>query len=162
MDQGTQGYSGVPLRRETSHVGLSVLETWWDETWWGYSPYGEGGGSVGGENPVVWVTEFYVTPFDRLIRREPENSLVSDLGAGQVVGFRVSVGDFDEPATHGAGSNSAGKIYLMLGNFSGSSRSDIQQNGLLDGLLLPANGIDSDDSAVKPDSWARIKASFSQ
>ena len=82
MDQGTQGYSGVPLRRETSHVGLSVLETWWDENWWGYSPYGEGGGSVGGENPVVWVTEFYVTPFDRLIRREPENSLVSRSGCG--------------------------------------------------------------------------------
>ena len=50
----------------------------------------------------------------------------------------------------------------MLGYFSGSSRSDIQQNGLLDGLLLPANGIDGGDSAIKPDSWARIKASFSQ
>ena len=33
---------------------------------------------------------------------------------------------------------------------------------LLDGLLLPAGGIDSDDSAVTRDSWARIKASFSR
>ena len=35
---------------------------------------------------------------------------------------------------------------------------DIQLNG----LLLPAGGIDGGDSAVAPDSWARIKASFSQ
>ena len=40
----------------------------------GYPPYGEGGRSVAGENPVVWVTEFYATPFDRLVRKEPENS----------------------------------------------------------------------------------------
>ena len=34
---------------------------------------------------------------------------------------------------------------------------------LMDGILLPANGIDSGGgTAVKPDSWARIKASFSQ
>ena len=32
----------------------------------------------------------------------------------------------------------------------------------MDGLLLPVNGIGRGDSAVKPDSWARIKASFSQ
>ena len=35
---------------------------------------------------------------------------------------------------------------------------DIQLNG----LLLPAGGIDGGDSAVAPGSWARIKASFSQ
>ena len=40
---------------------------------------------------------------------------------------------------------------------------DFAVSGLLmDGILLPAGGIDSGDSAVKPDSWARIKASFSQ
>lgn len=32
----------------------------------------------------------------------------------------------------------------------------------MDGILLPTNGIDTGDSAVEPDSWARIKASFSQ
>ena len=159
MDQGAQLYGAVPLRRETSHVGLPALERWWDENWWGYPPYGDGGGSVLGESPVVWVTEFFVTPFDLLIRREPENSVVSDLAAGRIVGFQVYVGDFDEPATHGPGSNNA-REYYMIGHYNeGRFRDHVV---LMDGILLPASGIDGGGSAVKPDSWARIKASFSQ
>ena len=162
LDQGTQEYSALPLRRETSHVGLSSLETFFEgEPWWGYPPYGDGGGSVLGENPVVWVTEFYVTPFDRLLRKDPENSLVSDLGAEQVVGFYVYVGDFDEPGTHGPGSK-FGREYHVIGIHDVVDIRDIPDDGWMDGILLPANGIDGDDSAVKPDSWARIKASFSQ
>ena len=30
-------------------------------------PYSDGGGGVAGENPTVWVIEFYVTPFDWLV-----------------------------------------------------------------------------------------------
>ena len=165
IDQKAQRYFAVPLRHETSRVGLGFLENYFeDESWWGYPPYGDGGGSVAGENPVVWVTEFYATPFDRLIRREPESSLVSNLAAGQVVGFRVSVGDFDEPAVNGPGGNRAGKFYA-LGDYFGMTANEyaVSEGGLLlDGLLLPAGGIDSDDSAVTRDSWARIKASFSR
>ena len=130
-----------------------------------YPPYGEGSGSVAGENPVVWVTEFYVTPFDRLLRKEPEASVVSDLGARQIVGFRMTVGDFDEPGTHGSDSNFAGKPYV-LGDYFGMTANEYavsEGDLLMDGILLPANGIDSGGgTAVKPDSWARIKASFSQ
>ena len=167
IDQKAQHYSAVPLRHETSHVGLAYLEDWFEggESWWGYPPYGEGGGSVAGENPVVWVTEFYVTPFDRLLRREPENSLVSDLGARQTVGFRAFIGDFDEPAVNGPGGNRAGKFYA-LGDYFGMTAFEYavsEGDLLMDGILLPANGIDSGGgTAVKPDSWARIKASFSQ
>ena len=76
IDQKAQRYFAVPLRHETSRVGLGFLENYFeDESWWGYPPYGDGGGSVAGENPVVWVTEFYATPFDRLIRREPGKQL---------------------------------------------------------------------------------------
>ncbi len=114
VDQKAQRYAALPLRRETSHVGLPFLETYFEgEPWWGYPPYGDGGGSVVGENPVVWVTEFYVTPFDRLLRKEPENSLVSDLVAEQVVGFYVYVGDFDEPGTHGPGSKFAREYHVI-------------------------------------------------
>ena len=166
VDQNAQRYNAVPRRHQTSHVGLAYLDSWFGggETWWGYPPYGEGSGSVAGENPVVWVTEFYVTPFDRLLRKEPETSVVSDLGAGQIVGFRMTVGDFDEPGTHGPGSNFAGKPYV-LGDYFGMTAYDFavsEGDLLMDGILLPAGGIDNGDSAVKPASWARIKASFAQ
>ena len=164
-DQAAQIYSGVPVRRETSTVGIPFFETYFEgESWWGHPPYGYGGGSVAGENPVVWVTEFYVTPFDMLIRKEPENSLVSDLGAEQIVGFRVTIGDFDEPAVNGPGGNFAGKPHV-LGSHHGSTVRDAlgDTDTWMDGILLPANGIDSGGgTAVKPGSWARIKASFSQ
>ena len=116
------------------------------------------------KNPVVWVTEFYVTPFDMLIRKEPENSLVSDLGAEQIVGFRVSIGDFDEPAINGPGGNRAGKLHV-LGSYYGSTVRDAlgDTDTWMDGILIPANGADrGGGTAVAPDSWARIKASFSQ
>ena len=69
------------------HVG-SYLDSWLGggETWWGYPPYGEGSGSVAGENPVVWVTEFYGST-----GCEGAGS-ISDLGARQIVGFRMTVG----------------------------------------------------------------------
>ena len=100
-----------------------------------------------------------------MIRKEPENSVVSDLSAGRIVGFRASVGDFDEPAVNGPGGNRAGKFYA-LGDYFGMTANEYavsEGDLLMDGILLPANGIDSGGgTAVKPDSWARIKASFSQ
>ena len=123
------------------------------------STYGNGGGMVAGENPVVWVTEFYVTPFDLLLRKEPEKSLVSDLAEGRIVGFRATVSDFDEP-----GGNRAGKWYA-LGDYFGMTAHEYavgEGELLMDGILLPAGGIDSGDSAVAAGSWARIKASFSR
>ena len=162
LNQSAQFYNAVPLRNETSHVGLPYFESIFEgeESWWGYPPYGDGGGSVAGENPVVWITEFFVTPFDWLLRREPENSLVSDLASGGIVGFRVFVGDFDEPAINGPGGNRAAEDHV-IGIYDVVDLRDIPDGGWMDGILLPTNGIDPGDSAVKPDSWARIKASFS-
>ncbi len=51
----------------------------------------------------------------------------------------------------------------MLGDYFGMTAYDFavsEGDLLMDGILLPAGGIDSGDSAVKPASWARIKASF--
>ena len=161
IDQKAQHYNAVPLRNETSHVGLPFLESFSEggESWWGYPPSGDGGGSVAGENPVVWVTEFYVTAFDRLLRKDPENSLVSDLGAEQIVGFRMRVGDFDEPGTSGAGSNFPGKPHV-LGDYFGMTALEYANESdlLMDGILLPADGIGG--TAAAPDSWGLIKASL--
>ena len=65
-------------------------------------PYAEAGGSVAGEKPVIWTIELYVTPFDhREDLTSPEGSVVSDLSAGQTIGFAMGVYDADE----GRGSN---------------------------------------------------------
>ena len=75
----------------------------------------------------------------------------------------MTVGDFDEPGTHGPGSNFAGKPYV-LGDYFGMTAYDFavsEGDLLMDGILLLAGGVDNGDSAVKPASWARIKANFS-
>ena len=76
----------------------------------------------------------------------------------------MTVGDFDEPGTSGPESNFPGKPHV-LGDYFGMTANEYAVSKgdlLMDGILLPANGIDGGDSAVKPDSWARIKASFWQ
>ena len=111
--------------------------------------------------PIVWLTEFHVTAFDRLLRKEPENSLVSDLGAEQIVGFRIWVGDFDEQAIDGADEPFTGKTYV-LGDFFGMTGDDLAANEagrLMDGILLPADGIVG--TAAAPDSSGLIKTSLS-
>ena len=66
-------------------------------------PYAEAAGSVASEAPIIWVIELYITPFDhREVWTSPEGSVVSDLTAGQIIGFAMLVYDVDE----GSGSNS--------------------------------------------------------
>ncbi len=67
-----------------------------DEDWFHLPPYAEGGGASFGEHPTLSVTEFYVTPFDRLIWNSPEESVVSTLSPGTLIGFILSIADLDE------------------------------------------------------------------
>ena len=62
--------------------------------WAGELPFAYGGDGADGENPVVWTVEFFITPFD-VLDYDPENSMVSELKRGKVIGFYISVGDFD-------------------------------------------------------------------
>jgi hypothetical protein len=59
-------------------------------------PYGDAGGGISGIGPTVSVTEFYLTPFDNLIRDKPVESTPSPLFAHKVVGIGISVPDFDQ------------------------------------------------------------------
>ena len=150
FDQAAQSYSAVPVRAEGPIVGLRTLEFYGGDWWWSYPPYGNGGGAIRGENPVIWTVEFYVTPFDMLLRKEPENSIVSDLGAQKIVGFQIHVGDFDDP--------DEGKEFYFLGDekdFPGDA------DTWMDGLLIGSGAGVSDGSVVRTDSWGRIKASLS-
>ena len=65
--------------------------------WTVLPPFGEAGGAVVGEAPVISVIELYVTPFDGMGETwdSPEGSVVSTLRADQVIGFSIGVLDND-------------------------------------------------------------------
>ena len=120
--------------------------------WMVQPPFARGGGGVFGENPTIWVTEFYVTCFDLLDHLNPENSVVSELSAGKTIGFDFIVQDYDvEPRRPLA--------YYELKYREGAEENAEGADFFVDGLLL---GPDNDfgDSAVQSTSWARIKASL--
>ena len=70
--------------------------------WTVLPPYGEGGGSVAGEALYVSVIELYVTPFDWWGNGYDSagDNVVSELAAGQVIGFAMVVHDHDPPQEH--------------------------------------------------------------
>ena len=123
--------------------------------WMVLPPYADAGGGVFGENPVITVTEFYITPFDCLVYNDPAASVVSELYPGKVIGFAIELVDVDvAPAQwknvqrlYGPGHSD----YRMDHN----ARSDTFAQGM---LLVPEGKID--DSAVEHITWARIKAQF--
>ncbi len=140
----------VATRHQTGEFPWTVLP-----------PYGEGGGSVAGEAPVISVIELYVTPFDRWGGGwdSAGDHLVSDLAAGQIIGFTILVADHDDAfewmlwKPEGMQPPDDKPAYVDLWNARG--------NGLVDGLLLssdPAGRIEG--SAVDAVSWGRIKASL--
>ena len=132
--------------------GYPLVEMWYlaqattsKEDWFIQLPYTEAGGRFFGETPTVSITEFYITPFDRLIWNSPEESVVSDLQPGQTIGFGVQIYDNDP---------SKRDVYWMGNGITGSADS------FADGLLLGVGGIMSGDTAVEDVAWTRIKASF--
>ncbi len=119
--------------------------------WNALPPYADSGGSVVGENPTISVIELYVTPFDYWAYDDIEGSMVSDLTAGQVIGFGITVNEFDPPDINWGvpwveGTQPADHFWDML---------LLKADGYLDGLLLSAG-----DTAVEAVSWGRIKASL--
>ena len=120
--------------------------------WMVQPPFARGGGGVFGENPTIWVTEFYVTCFDLLDHLNPENSVVSELAAGNTIGFELGVNDYDvEPA---------GRYALYELKYREElSEVAVGADIFVDGLLLGPDD-DFDNSAVQSTSWARIKASL--
>ena len=88
-----QIYLAVPEAREGDRLGLWTTSNLAD--WMVKPPYAEIGGIAQGENPVVYVVEFAVTPFDRLLWNDSEESAASDLSAGKVIGFDLVFTDTD-------------------------------------------------------------------
>ena len=137
-----QTYGAVPWISEGPNVilpwvtptpeGLEPLGDWMIQP-----PFCDAGGNVIGEQPTIWIIEFFVTPFDLLVALEPDESVVSDLKAGEVIGLGVGVWDKD-------GADRPYQAVYFLG-------------GLFDALLL---SYDQVDRAVRDRTWGRIKAAL--
>ncbi len=132
------------------HVCLGFQTLYGDEDWFQLPPYAEGGGASFGAHPTLSVTEFYVTPFDRLIWNSPEESVVSTLSRGTLIGFILSIADFDEEGA----ALPEGWHAIRGDQWSGSpSNADTFARGLLVGP-----GGELPDSAVESLTWGRLKA----
>ncbi len=131
------------------HVCL-VAQSGDEEDWFHLPPYAEGGGASFGEHPTLSVTEFYVTPFDRFIWNSPEESVVSTLSPGTLIGFYLAIADLDEEGR-------AETIHSIRAQDQWDSlwNADIFARGLLVGP-----GGELPDSAVESMTWSRIKATF--
>jgi len=115
--------------------------------WVNALPYADGAGGSIGDGPTTSIFEFYVTPFDDLIWNAPEDSQASQLADGKIIGFQISVPDFDtEPSA-----------YHAFHTLSGQSATFRFAERFVDGRLV---GVGGGGTAVQDDSWGRIKASF--
>ena len=149
-----QEYVGMAQSHTTRNLVLEITHQFSEFSGWVTSPpYGEGGGGLFGENPLVAVIEFYVTAFDRLDWESPDNSEVSQLFPGKIIGLRPVVVDRDGDITERA-------IYEVAASLG--SETWMFAESFVDAVLLGADGTGGGGTAVKPDSWARIKASLAE
>ena len=146
----TQKYEAIShtVSGPTLATGHSFLQPWHTSP-----PYGDSGGSVAGENPVVWTVEMYVTPQDGWGDSIDETPF-SELSVHQIIGFAPVINDSDPsyieveasiPWNPEAIDDEEAFRWLF------HSVADI----FLDGLLLPAQ-----ETAVESVTWGRIKASL--
>ena len=140
-----------------SQVGLVPHAYLLSAEWLIQPPFAHGGGAVVGGSPIFSVTEFYVTPFDRLVPTgDPEDSDVSDLFAGKIIGFNIEVFDVDDQP----GIETIHQLAVPPSHESYGHLLYMSADDFADGVLVTPDGLSSDDSAVESDSWARIKATF--
>ena len=130
-----------------------------EDSWTLFPPFGDVGGDIAGENPIITVIELYVTPYDSWQGYDsgPEGAVVTDLTAGETIGFAIIVSDEDGEDTWYPLTPEAVRTDDPRENLLFLYRADLY----LDGLLLPANPTDSQDgSAVESMTWGRIKAAL--
>ena len=123
-------------------------------------PYADGGGAIVDSQPILSVVEFYVTPFDRLVWQDPEQSVPSDLTAGETIGFALGMVDVDtEEGEFGPPPESA--HYLFGPDASFDDELFFDSDNWAHGILLGADHR-TGDTAVERVTWGRIKAGLSK
>ena len=144
----TQQYNAVARTASGPILADEFFGSGGPDSWKINPPYGDGGGGVHGENPTMWVIEFFVTP-QNAWGEGPENTVFSDLEANQIVGFVTIVRDRDLTKTGFWKPSSIQDDENPL--FLDRGFADI----FVDGLLLPNR-----TTAVGDVTWGRIKASL--
>ena len=147
-----QSYAGMALSQTGNHVIMEITGEF--SEWMISPPYSDGGGGVVGEQPLIVVTEFYVTAFDHLDWTSQDDSEVSQLFPGKIIGINPMVVDRDGPAfEHRA-------MYAVVPLDADDLEKQMFAESFADAVLIGADGTGSDGSVVKADSWGRIKASL--
>lgn len=139
-----QQYVGIADSPDGIRTGYLGAGTGWVTV----PPYSYAGGGSTGTNPTSSVIEMYVTPFDNLVWNDPAGSDQTDLVAGNMVGFQISVPDFD----------TAPSAYHAFHTLSGQAQTFRYAERFVDGILVGAEG----GTAVEQTSWADVKASFAR
>jgi hypothetical protein len=108
-------------------------------------------GSHGTEGTTT--AEIYLTPWDEFDHDGPANSVEHNLTEGAIIGFELAPVDMDIATGEDKGAKwtlrAPGDIWNQAGSFT-------------DFLLMPVDESLVDATAVKRDSWGRIKASVAQ
>ncbi|MCC7262604.1 MAG: hypothetical protein IT369_08805 [Candidatus Latescibacteria bacterium] len=120
--------------------------------WVPLPPWADAGGYAEGESPNTSVIEMYVTPWDECNWQGPELSKRSELSGNKIIGFQLSVPDFDtDPGA-----------YHGFHTLSGQANTWRMAENFVDGQLIPCDTGDCGNvpTAVETDSWGRIKASL--
>jgi hypothetical protein len=143
-NEQAQQYEGIPESPDGQLVGYLGAGTEWVNV----LPYADGGGSAVGTSPTVSTIEFFVTPFDDLIWNDPAGSVQSTLEPDRIVGFQISVPDFDVAPSQ----------YHAFFTLSGQAETFRYAERFVDGILVGGDN----GTAVEQSSWAQIKASFAK
>lgn len=124
-----------------------------DEWLWSRTvPFMEVGIEDFGEDPNHLILEMALTLWDKLDREGADQSRRTVLGPGTIIGFQISMID-------------SGKDDFGLYAITESLPDERYKAGaFVDGQLIPCNlpGCSQTSSAVRQDSWARIKASVAE
>jgi len=123
------------------------------------SPWTAAGGIQRGESPNYSLVELMVTPWDDLVWTGLEASTQSFLQGGRIVGFGITLADYDDRARR------LDNVYHVDGvyNLGGVTGEGSDAAMLADGILVCLDGCSGEPpSAITVDSWGRIKATFGQ
>jgi hypothetical protein len=144
-----QQYVMLPESPDGMQIGSNTSALGWVT----HLPWAEAGGFAEGEAPTTSVIEAALTAWDELNWVGPEVSKRSTLEAGRIIGFQISIMDWDVVGT-----------YHGFHTLSGLANTWRMADNFVDGELIGCDygdcGSDPIPSAVQAESWGRIKASL--
>jgi len=148
-----QQYLGIPESPDGKILGNNTAASGWVSL----PPWADGSGYSFGTAPTTSILETYWTPFDALDWHGPEYSTRSTLAANKVIGFQVSIMDWDYTDTDRR------MTYHAFHTLSGLANTWRMADNFVGGELVPCTGGDCGAppvTAVASESWGRVKAAL--